>query len=243
MKRRSPKGFTLIELGIVIGIAIFLAVAVVATLTGSIQAARVQRTGDELVTLSRAAVVAIKRGLTSTVAGTWQFRTTGTLTVPVTNVAPICYDLTRAAGRVANCPGINAPGPTWSAAYAPAGQLPAGSPILEALGGSTLTANGGYNPWCLPYVVCIYPSRAEVLTCVPSNDVDANGLESVMRCGPCGTPVPATSEATSCVLRSVSPFSQALPAAKMSYLPDEPGIDPARTLILGPFNPAPRSTF
>ncbi len=241
MRRRAPRGFTLIELGIVLGIAIFLTTAVAVTIKGVTQSARTQRTGDELTTLSRVAVTALKRGLVQDPAlGTWSFRTTGgAATAPLSANTPLCYDLSRVQGAGSpNCPGSTAPGPNWSAPYySSINALPAGSPILSVLGGTTLSANGGYNPWCLPYVICLYPMRAEVLTCVPRDDLDANGLESAMRCGPCNLTGPS-GEDTACVLLGATAFNQSLPAVRMSFDPDELGPPPA-----GPYVSTPRTAF
>ena len=239
MRSRTPRGFTLLELGIVIGIGIFLTTAIAVSIKGMTQAARTQRTGDELSTLSRTAVVALKRGLTPNPAtGGWQFRTTGTTNVPVSANAPVCYDLTRAPGASPVTCAVT----TWRAAYVTPSAIPAGSPVLEALGGSTLTANGGYNPWCLPYDICLYPMRAEAVTCVPTDDLASSGLESTLQCGACNMKT-ANDEPTTCVLIASSPFSQALPAARMSYLPDEPGVGPAHIPNLGPYNSVPRTAF
>lgn len=246
MRRRTPRGFTLVELGIVIGIAIFLTLAVAVTIKGFTQSARTQRTGEELATLSRVAVTALKRGLVrEAIPGTWSFRTTGGAgSTPFTANTPLCYDLSRSPGGNPNCPGTSTAGANWSAPYySPVNAIPGGSPLLSALGGSTQMANNGYNPWCLPYVICLYPARAEVLTCVPTDDLDATGLESAMRCGTCTTPIPGTNEPASCVLFAASSFSQAMPAAALSFDADEPGVAPGGPALPAVYITTPRTAF
>ncbi len=221
--RRRPGGFTLIEFGIVLGIAILLMTAISVTINGSMAAARTQRTGEELVTLSRVGVTALRRGaIPNPATGAWSYRATGGATVPLSANAPLCYDLSRVQGQAARpCPGAGVAGPAWSAPYVTASSVPAGSPLLTVLGGANLAANSGYNPWCLPYVICLYPARAEVVTCVPVNDAAGAGLESAMRCGTCPMTSPITSEPTACVLTALPAYSNDLPAVRMSYLPED----------------------
>src|SRR5207248_1179687 len=55
MRRRAQRGYTLIELGIVLGVMAVFLTGVAATATGVTRAARAERTGRELAELSRAA--------------------------------------------------------------------------------------------------------------------------------------------------------------------------------------------
>lgn len=219
---RAERGFSLLELGIAVAAIAILIAALGATTSGAWRAARSERTGSELASLARATADALKRDLVvqpppgAGLPPTYAFNVGG-LSIPLDNAAPLCFDLTRRPGGSRRCP-ANDPknttdGADWSGFAAQ--ELPANSPILEMLGGQM--QNNGFNPWCEPYVACLYPRRAEVLTCVPPEELNSAGLSSAGRCGACATPSPLTGEATVCVLASVPAFSQAQARLRLSY--------------------------
>lgn len=243
---RRP-GYTLLELSIVMGLAILLTTAIAVTIKGLTDAARCYRTGQDLTGLAGAAAAALKRNLVvqKLPMVSWSFRASNSgAPLPIGANQPLCYDLTRVQGRmVSDCPSLGAPGPNWSAfSYPPVNPLPADSPLLSLLGGGA-GYGSGYNPWCLPYVACFYPFKVEIVTCVPDGQVNAAGLESALRCGACNTPSPLTNETTSCVVFGASALNQSSTQAALSYAPDEPGIDPSKTLILGPYDSTIRTVY
>jgi len=218
---RRPRGYTLLELGIVIGIIVLFLGAIVASTSGFYRTARAHRTGTELNALARSAADALKRNLVVEAGPLYKFRyNTTTLALPLSNTAPLCYDLSRFPGSTHRCPTTNAPGAAWSVAgYTSVVPVPAGSPLLAALGGDKVYGQG-FNAWCEPYVACVYPFRVEVLTCVPEDDVKSAGLVGAVTCGNCGVASPLTHEATKCVLVSVPTFSHSSGQLNYSYSPD-----------------------
>lgn len=220
-------GYSLLELGIVLGVAIIILTAIAATMKGANGAARAQRTGDELFSISRAAAAALKRNLVADPVnpGVFRFRPTGAAaSVFFSNTAPLCYDLSRAPNSTPLCPTSGAAGAPWSnlAYYPTVSPVPAGSPLLAVLGGGTTVYGNGYNAWCEPFVVCLYPSRAEVLTCVPVDDVGSAGLAGTVACGACTEPSPVTGEPTRCILTSTAVFHRESAQFKYSYAADDP---------------------
>ena len=211
---RRDRGFSLLELGIVIAVGAIFAAAAAATAAGFYQTARSARTGNELAGLATAGANALKRQLVVSVApGTSGPNYSYTLGgVPITATAPQCYDL-----HSGICPTTNAAGP---GSFVPAG-YPAPQPVSATLiammtANSTSIYNNGYNAWCEPYVICLFPARADVLTCIPNSSLNSAGLESTASCGACaGTPNPVTNEATSCVMASASALTKS--GANFSY--------------------------
>lgn len=225
MRRRH--GFSLLELGIVLGVAVILLTALAATMKGANQSARSQRTGDELFAISRSAAAALKRNLVidRVNPGLFRFRPTGAAaSVPITNAAPLCYDLSRAPNAAATCPSSGAPGAAWSnlAYFATVSPVPNGSPLLSMFGGGSTVYGGGFNAWCEPYVVCLYPGRAEVLTCVPMDDLGSAGFAGTVQCGDCTAPSPVTGEVTRCIMASTPVFNRSSGQFKYSYAADDP---------------------
>src|SRR5258708_1747070 len=111
------RGFTLIELGIVMGVIGVLMAALVSTTAGFLGVAKDQRTGRELQGLSRASSAAM-RGNMRFVNGVVQFNADGWRAganwVPVFVNAPRCYDLTVFNGRKQPCPPLGRDGANWN---------------------------------------------------------------------------------------------------------------------------------
>ena len=215
--RPHRAGYTLIELGIVMSVVgVLLAVVVVST-TGMFRSARALRTGGELDSMSRAAANALRRNLVVSPGPTYAFKFDGVNSQQLTAVTPVCYDLSRFPNSTRICPSTGTVGPVWSSPYAAVQQVPAGSPLLSMLGGTRIYGNG-FNAWCTPYAVCLYPFRAEVITCVPANEVSAAGLGAAQPCGPCGTVSPVSNEPTLCLVVGSSTFQgDATAQLKYSY--------------------------
>lgn len=235
------------ELGIVLGVSLLLMTALVATIKGVTDTARSQRTGEEMASIANAGVQGLKRGLVQDLAtNSYSFRIAGgAATAALSWGTPLCYDLSRVSGAApAACRASGAPGPNWNASYTGAANpIPSNSPLMPFFGGGGRVYGNGYNAWCLPYVVCLFPHRVDVVTCVPRDAVGAVGLESAMSCGACATPSPVTNEPTQCVLQSVSAWSDAKAQTNLSYSPEEPGIAPGKVLLLPPYDPTPRAVF
>ncbi len=224
MRRR---GFTLLELGIVLGVAIIMLTAIAATMKGANQGARSERTGKELFSISRSAAAALKRNLVidRQNPGLFRFRPTGAAaSVPLSGTAPLCYDLSRAPNAAALCPATGNAGAPWSNfTYFPTvSAVPAGSPLLAMFGGGSTVYGNGFNAWCEPFVVCLYPTRAEVLTCVPQDELGSAGFAGALDCGACTAPTPLTGEPTRCLLVSTPVFHRESAQFKYSYAADDP---------------------
>lgn len=204
-RRQLQVGYTLMELGIVMSVVGVLLAVVVVSSAGMYRSARAQRTGGELADMARAAADALRRNLVVAPGPVYNFRSDGVNPQQISATTPACYDLSRFPGSTRLCPTTGAVGPTWNSPYAAMQPVPAGSPLLSMLGGSKIYGNG-FTAWCTPFAVCLYPFRAEVLTCVPANDLGAAGLSGAQRCGACGTISPVSNEPTVCVLVSVSTF-------------------------------------
>ncbi|MHB8872379.1 MAG: pilus assembly FimT family protein [Myxococcaceae bacterium] len=215
---RRARGYTLLELGIVLGVIFILMGAVVALTSGFYNTARSMRTGSELSSLARAAADALRRNLV-VVGPNYEFRPIngGAGTVPLNPLVPRCYNLSSVNPT---CPATGGAGAAWSGPdpYDGALPVPAGSPLLAALGGTSVYGNG-FNAWCEPYVACLYPFRVEVVTCVPVNVASA-GLVGAVKCGTCGAPSPLTGEPTACVLVSVPTFARGRDHLDYSYSPE-----------------------
>jgi len=230
---RTDRGFSLLELGVALGVMSILLAAVGTTAGAFFRAARADRTGTELDALARVTADTLQRSLVIQpppgpgLPPTYMMRQ-GAALVTLDNGAPRCFDLSRLAGSDRRCPPNNedgALGADWT--NFAADPLPANSPLLALLGGQM--QGNGFNPWCEPYVACFYPRRAEVLTCVPAEEVNSAGLADTGRCGACSTPSPLTGEPTVCVLASVPAFSQNQVRLSLSHselLPALPNLLP-----------------
>jgi prepilin-type N-terminal cleavage/methylation domain-containing protein len=213
---RPARGFSLLELGIVLAVAAILTLAAASTATGFYQNARDLRTSNEMTAMATAGANAVKRGLSiqvgSSFAGTTYTYSLGQGFVPggpISNLAPQCYDL-----HAGPCTITGSAGP---AAFVPAGYpaptpVTLNNPIVTMMSPGAVTSvngvyNNGYNAWCEPYVVCVFPARADVITCVPTADVNTVGLQTLAQCGACpaGNKSPVTQDTQmSCVIASAS---------------------------------------
>jgi len=183
---RTPhrdRGFTLLELGIVLGvIAILMAGSVVLT-TGAVAAAKKERAATELRSYAKIAAGAFMRGVTVDHGESnpdLKYKFDGQ---NVSSTAPVCYDLSNSG---------------WG------GALPLTTPknsvasmFVTATNGVVSAPNGGRNPYGPqgppdlrpPYALCFYPHHAEVRTCVPTVEM-ATGLSNSSRCTACGANCP-----------------------------------------------------
>ena len=196
------RGYTLLELSIVIGLAILLTTAIAAAIQGSMTAARTHRTGQEMSGLAGAAAATLKRNLTGDTSG-WFFNG-----APFSVKTPLCYDL--AQGTCPSGTGL----PWQNTYYSGISKAPPNFPLLALLSGQGY--GKGYNPWCVPYVACLYPTRAEIVTCVPNDEVGAIGLESALDCGTCNVMNDAR-----CVLLGTSAFNLSTAQSRLSLATDE----------------------
>ncbi len=236
---RRARGYTLLELGIVLAVSIIFMTAVAAASSGFFRAARALRTGDELNALARAAAHALSRNLVPQGGLNFQFRFDGAGLLPITNTAPLCYDLSRFPTSTGVCAATGAVGTSWAsgvyANVANVSAVPAGSPLLAMAGGNRVYSNG-FNAWCEPYVACLYPNRAEVLTCVPQADVDSAGLAGAATCGTCGADAvaPVGGGPTVCVMVSVPTLGRDITQLRFSY---SPGTFPALPPVFNDSSP------
>ncbi|MCA2977180.1 MAG: type II secretion system protein [Myxococcaceae bacterium] len=231
MRRAGARGYTLLEFGIVLGVIGVLLGTAVVSMQGMFSVARSSRTGDELWGLATAAGHALSRGRRiNPVSRAVSFEPgAGLAPVVLGPTTPLCYDLSQVEGRTSTCRESASPA-TWGGGRA-ALRTPSGASVLTFVGGGGGYGNG-YNPSCMPYVVCFYPARVDVMTCVPEDDVGSAGLESTITCGPCSTLSPITNERTVCVSASRPALSGASTASAKSYQPAE-----FNRTIPGLFNP------
>lgn len=207
------------ELGIVLSVIGVLLATIAVSTVGMYRAARAQRTGRELSELSKAAADALRRNLVVSPGPIYSYKYNGVNSVQVSASTPVCYDLTRFGGSNRICTVTGRVEQAWSSPYAAMQPVPPGSPLLAMLGGGRIYSNG-FSAWCMPYAVCLYPFRAEVLTCVPPDDINAVGLAGAQRCGTCGTRSPVSNEPTVCVLVASSTFrGDAATQLRFSYAP------------------------
>lgn len=244
MTIRSPtRGYSLVELGLVMSVGIILVTAAAVSSRVAMEGARIKRTTEELDGLSRATAAALHRGL-QTAPGAPGVGTA--LQRPFTYLGqplPRCYDLAQSSPGVApRCPDNGAAVPGWSpAAGVPlqplANELP-GSPLRVILTGGS-SQPGGFNAWCLPYIVCLFGPRVDVLTCVPVDDTGVGPvLQSVTQCGAAGCPLsPLTGEQTTCVVASAASVSAASDRLRFSYPPESYAAQPPPIFAPGPPSP------
>lgn len=224
------------ELGIVISVISVLLTTVVVSTTGMFRSARVYRTGGEMNQMARAAADALRRNLRIDPGGpSFLFFADGVNPRPLTATTPACYDLSRFPGSTRICQTTNQVGPIWQSPYAPVQPVPAGSPLLALLGGNKVYSNG-FNVWCMPYAVCLYPFRAEVLTCVPQDDTNGPAFAGAQPCGVCPTASPVTNERTSCLVISVPLTHRGIASPKYSYQDWLLDMDPPTGADRSPMN-------
>jgi prepilin-type N-terminal cleavage/methylation domain-containing protein len=192
---RRARGFTLLELGVVIGVMAILMAGISVTTARYFSNAKAERMSRELDGLLLASATALQ-GVS---APNYQFFYDG-LSPSLDAVAPTCFDLSQGVGTpVSDCSAAGVH--DWNSAGFP---IPVRNPvnantnpILLMFGGKK--ANSGYNPWCVSYVICLRRNRVEVAACVPKDDAKASGLTRFNSCGPCSAVVPGSGERTECV--------------------------------------------
>lgn len=219
--RRRVRGYSLLEFGIVLGVIGILLSTVVVLAQGMLAVARTRRAGNELWGIAEAASHSLARGRRfDPASGLVSFQPgPGLAPVGLGPTSPLCFNLAQVQGLPSTCRETGAASDAWGGQRA-AGQTPTTASILDFLGGGS-GYGGGYNPSCLPYVVCFYPARVDVMTCVPASDVGGVGLESTIGCGPCNTRSVLTDESTVCLLASSPALHSSAGNALQSYLPSE----------------------
>lgn len=219
--RRRQRGFTLLELGIVLGMASILLTGAAVLGSGAFRAAKNQRAAEELKNVAQSAATALARGLVVTrpawaAAPSYQFEGPNTLNSNPA-VAPLCFDLSRAAldrscasatGQGASAwPGVAAPPPINEAA---------GLGHVRAAFGSVMP-NNGFNVFCQPYMVCFRPHSAEVRTCVPAKEANAIRVGAgASRCALSCPPDPG-GERMECVTISATSLKSRTARLQLSY--------------------------
>lgn len=242
---RRARGYTLIELGIVIGVISILTTAIAATAVPAFREARIVRTGKELNDLARAAANAVKRNLV--VSGTSFSFNDGAATRLLSPTTPICYDLSNFPGNnPRSCPAgpvvfsYNYFAPANVAGSALATQpLTASSPLMAMVGGNKVYANG-FNAWCEPFVVCVYQYRVDVFACIPADDRNAAGMVGAQisdtpTYSACVANFNVTGGPTQTAMVSVPTLGQSSAQLQFSY-----SSTPVRPALPGLFNNTPR---
>lgn len=205
------KGFTLLETGIVIGLMLLLATLLYISARSRLENAQIERAQEELGLLSRLGAMELKRGLSKDSMGRWIYKAAPGLAGTVIEASsPLCYNLAQVQGKnMAECQSLTFSrgtppwNSTWNVRYQTAlpTALPANATLLSSLGTGQYAANQGYNPWCMPYVLCFFPYRVEVLTCVPQT-FDETLSSSSLSCGDCTQPIPGTKLPSRCVVKA-----------------------------------------
>ncbi|HCF59859.1 MAG TPA: hypothetical protein DFS52_17930 [Myxococcales bacterium] len=164
MSRRgaSPaRGFSLLEVGVVLGVASVLLTAVAVLGAGQIKNAKNERIGIELQSFAQIGASAHLRGVQRNLG-------IATFDAAAWNLGPnqsVCFDI---AGNQPN----NNCAPAATAKMG--GQRFSASPVLTQLLTDT-PPNGGYNPYCVSYEICLFENRAEARTCVPESARELSG--------------------------------------------------------------------
>ncbi|MGI5864984.1 MAG: PulJ/GspJ family protein [Myxococcales bacterium] len=177
----AARGFSLLEVGIVMGVASVLLSAVAVLGAGQIANARNERIGIELQSFARMGASAWLRGVNQ---GVFDFGW------PLGTERPACFDLARSTP---NCPNpVRMGGTAFNT-----------STLLAQLF-TTNPPNGGFNPYCVSYQICLFQNRAEARTCVPES---ARALAGGNLCYPTAACPSATidGERAFCVSAAVTP--------------------------------------
>ena len=144
--KRCDRGFSLLELGVVIAVIAVIAAAIAAGTSGFMKAARAHRTGQEMQALVIVGQKALLRDLHkkpgASVGQAWIYFYGAT---KLEDAAPLCFDLA-AANPDANLLAL----------------------LGQAQGGKL--GNGGRNAYGEPYSICMFSHRVEARTCVPQED-------------------------------------------------------------------------
>lgn len=235
--RRRQRGFTLLELGIVLGMASILLTGAAVLGTGAFRAAKNQRSAEEIKNVAQSAATALARGLVVirpgwSAAPIYQFEGPNNLSSDPA-IQPLCFDLSRAAPdrRCATRTGQGAA--PWAGAQAP-------PPINEAAGLGHVRAafgnsmpNNGFNVFCQPYMVCFRPHSAEVRTCVPRGEENAIRVGAGASSCNLGCPPDPDGEAMSCISLSATSMKSRTARLQQSYS-DELLINTPRSFFQNP---------
>jgi type II secretory pathway pseudopilin PulG len=211
---KAERGFTLLEAGVVIGVAAILMTIIATSATARINNARNDRVALELQGFARSGATAWLRGIQIDQGPPMAFKyqeMNGLTPGPLDTLPDIgtgtCFDLSMAGSKFCDPAGTIAGSNPWGGATAP------DSNILNAFAGGP--PNNGYNPYCGSYEICMYSHRVEARTCVPQSAKEqASATGSV--CSFACQQLPNNTEPLACIVSSISPRSIASTRTKFT---------------------------